>query len=161
MSRNYQEYIRRKQAEWGAKFDPSQLASQFIPYFNSQARITVRFYSQSGELYDVKRGTIGATTGWRPCFLLMHNSRARGSSCTLSIKDLVGTFEDFRAWQARKRSERARDIRERLEYLRGELRAEKISYGELAELQALSKYIAPDDTELLEAAGVKEHKNAD
>lgn len=44
----------------------------------------------------------------------------------------------------------------RLEYLRAELRAERISYGELAELQSLAGYIAPGDVELLEAAGVLE-----
>jgi len=47
--------------------------------------------------------------------------------------------------------------RERLEYLRGELRAERISYGELAELAELVEYIEPGDVELLEAAGVPEH----
>lgn len=47
-------------------------------------------------------------------------------------------------------------IQKRLEYLRGELRAERISYGELAELQSLAEHIAADDTELLEAAGVPE-----
>lgn len=45
---------------------------------------------------------------------------------------------------------------ERLEYLRQELRAERISYGELAELQSLAEYIPKDDVELLEAAGVPE-----
>jgi hypothetical protein len=48
-------------------------------------------------------------------------------------------------------------MRERLEYLRGELRAERISYGELAELQGLAEHVGPDDAELLEAAGVPEH----
>lgn len=48
-------------------------------------------------------------------------------------------------------------VTERLEYLRGELRAERISYGELAELQSLTGSIAPGDVELLEAAGVPEH----
>ena len=46
---------------------------------------------------------------------------------------------------------------ERLEYLRGELRAERISYSELAELQGLAEHIGPSDVELLEAAGVPEH----
>ena len=45
---------------------------------------------------------------------------------------------------------------ERLEYLRGELRAERISYGELHELQSLAEFIEPGDNELLEAAGVPE-----
>ena len=49
-------------------------------------------------------------------------------------------------------------IEKRLEYLRKELRAERISYGELAELQSLSKYIDSNDTELLEAAGVPEKR---
>src|SRR5437016_1300334 len=45
------------------------------------------------------------------------------------------------------------NVRKRLEHLRGELRAERISYDELAELQSLSAYIDKDDVELLEAAG--------
>lgn len=45
---------------------------------------------------------------------------------------------------------------DRLEYLRQELRAERISYGELAELADLAPYIDPGDLELLEAAGVPE-----
>jgi hypothetical protein len=50
------------------------------------------------------------------------------------------------------------DIARRLEELRAELRAERISYDELAELQALADEvrIPPDDLELLEAAGVPE-----
>lgn len=48
--------------------------------------------------------------------------------------------------------------KERLEYLRGELRGERISYGELAELQSLAEHIEPGDVELLEAAGVPEHE---
>jgi hypothetical protein len=47
--------------------------------------------------------------------------------------------------------------RSRLEYLRGELQAERLSYGDIVELQSLSAYIAPGDVELLEAAGVPEH----
>ena len=47
---------------------------------------------------------------------------------------------------------------QRLEYLRGELRAERISTSELIELQALAQHIEPGDVELLEAAGVPEHE---
>jgi hypothetical protein len=46
--------------------------------------------------------------------------------------------------------------KDRLEYLRGELRAERISWEELHELQSLAKHISPGDVELLEAAGVPE-----
>ena len=51
--------------------------------------------------------------------------------------------------------------KKRLEYLRGELRAERISYGEISELQSLAPHIAKDDVELLEAAGVPEHPTQD
>lgn len=54
-----------------------------------------------------------------------------------------------------------KDARTRLEELRTALQAENISYGELAELQGLAKYIEPDDVELLEAAGVPEHDAED
>ena len=50
-------------------------------------------------------------------------------------------------------------IRLRLEYLREELREERISMGELAELQSLAKHIGPSDVELLEAAGIPENSN--
>jgi len=43
-----------------------------------------------------------------------------------------------------------------LEYFRGQLRAERISYDELAMLASLSEHIDPGDVELLEAAGVPE-----
>jgi len=48
-------------------------------------------------------------------------------------------------------------IKKRLEYLRQEIRAERISYGEIVELQSLVKHIDKDDVELLEWAGVKEN----
>jgi hypothetical protein len=47
-------------------------------------------------------------------------------------------------------------IKQRLEYLRGELQAERISYDELHELQSLAEHIEPGDVQLLEAAGVPE-----
>jgi len=50
------------------------------------------------------------------------------------------------------------DIKKRLEYLRGEIEAERISYGEIAELQALAKFIDPGDVLLLQWADVPEFK---
>ena len=47
-------------------------------------------------------------------------------------------------------------IKKRLEYLRKELRAERISWGELVELQSYIPYIDKSDVELLQAAGVPE-----
>lgn len=50
----------------------------------------------------------------------------------------------------------AKLAKKRLEYLRRELDRERISYGELHELQSLVEYIEPGDVQLLEAAGVPE-----
>lgn len=49
-------------------------------------------------------------------------------------------------------------IKKRLEYLRQEIKAERISYGEIAELQSLVAYIDPNDVELLQWA-VDEEKD--
>ena len=51
----------------------------------------------------------------------------------------------------------SKEIKNRLEELRTELRNECISYGELAELASLSEHIEEGDVELLEAAGVPEN----
>ena len=53
------------------------------------------------------------------------------------------------------------EAKERLEYLRGEIRAERISYGEITELQSLVDFIEEGDVELLEWAGVPEHEETD
>ena len=47
--------------------------------------------------------------------------------------------------------------KERLEYLRQEIRAERISCGEIVELQSLVDYIDDGDVELLQWAGVEEN----
>ena len=49
-----------------------------------------------------------------------------------------------------------KEIKNRLEYLRGEIEAEKISYGEIAELVSLAKHIESGDVLLLQWAGVPE-----
>lgn len=49
-------------------------------------------------------------------------------------------------------------IKKRLEYLRREIKAERISYREIAELQSLAKYIDNGDVELLQWAGVSEEE---
>lgn len=61
-----------------------------------------------------------------------------------------GLVPDIRQWCVKE------IIKIRLEYLRAELRAERISVSELIDLQGLAEYIDPGDVELLEAAGVPE-----
>lgn len=49
-------------------------------------------------------------------------------------------------------------ISNHLEYLRKEIRAERISMGEITELQSLADHIDESDVELLQWAGVPENK---
>jgi predicted HTH domain antitoxin len=48
------------------------------------------------------------------------------------------------------------ETRERLEYLRSQIEAERISMSEIAELADLADYIASDDVVLREWAGIPE-----
>lgn len=49
-----------------------------------------------------------------------------------------------------------KDAKKRLEQIRKSLRREDLSYGEIAELEALSDFIETDDIELRQAAGLPE-----
>lgn len=53
-------------------------------------------------------------------------------------------------------TKRTQTTKERLEYLRREIKAERISMDEVLELQSLAAYIEPGDVQLLECAGVPE-----
>lgn len=84
MQRNFNQLVTAKQQEYSAKWDASDLAPQFIEYFESGQRVEVEF-----SYGETKRGTIGITTGWKPVFLLMLTKRSRGSSDTLGKDDKV------------------------------------------------------------------------
>lgn len=44
-----------------------------------------------------KRFTLGKTTGWKPCLLLLHNSRSSGSSLTVNAPDISYTIDKGQA----------------------------------------------------------------
>lgn len=79
-------------------------------------------------------------------FAAFRPGETRGVHLAGGLPTALGMAETFRA----------EAIADRLEYLRGQLRAECISYGELAELQGLADHIPAGDVELLEPAGVPE-----
>ena len=83
--RNFTDYLKRKRAKYGDKFDPSDLAPEFIPFYENGARIEV----ENIHYNHTRRGTVGITTGWKPCFLLMARTNCRSSSDTLSRSDRV------------------------------------------------------------------------
>ena len=76
------EYVNRNQGKLGRSLDLSDIAEQFKDAYESGERIEVA--TGYGE---IKRGTVGLTTGSRPSFLLMHNKRCIGSSTLLSKSD--------------------------------------------------------------------------
>jgi hypothetical protein len=77
-------YLQRCRDRWGDKFDASGLAHSFAGHYNTGDRIEVQF-----EYGEVKRGTVAATTGWRPSFMLMLTKRSSGSIWLLSDRDKV------------------------------------------------------------------------
>ena len=82
---NYDEMVADKKAQYEGKFDPSDLDPRFVQYFNSGERIRVE--TTDGDAVDVRTGTVGVTTGWRPAFLLIHRSDALGSINLLLPRD--------------------------------------------------------------------------
>lgn len=90
--KDYKEYLDKKKKEYGDKFDASDLNADFIHAFECGERVEVQFKNEAGEVYETKRGTIGITTGWKPCFLLMLTKRSHGSSWTISKKDVIKSY---------------------------------------------------------------------
>lgn len=84
MQRSYEDLLCRRIAEYGKdKFDASELDRRFLGYFESGQRIKVNTCGM------VLTGTVGVTTGWKPCFILMRTARSRGGSWTLGPKDVI------------------------------------------------------------------------
>jgi hypothetical protein len=87
------DYLNRKRAEYGDKFDSSGLDQRFAAFYGSGQRIKVDDCGQ------VLTGTVGVTTGWRPVFLLMRSTRSIGSSVTLGPATKVLAVKVGRAYR--------------------------------------------------------------
>lgn len=88
----FDQYVARKRAEHGDKFDDSSLVAKFRPFYHSGQRIRVA----NGDY--VRTGTVGATSGWKPAFLLMHRSTDHGSSDVLGERDVITHVQRGRAY---------------------------------------------------------------
>lgn len=91
----FEEYVAGRRAEHGERFSAAGLDNRFIRYFNSGERIKVR--SKWGEEYT---GTVGASTGWVPVFLLMRRSGAAGSSYILGDSYTIVAVQRGRKYEA-------------------------------------------------------------
>ena len=87
---NYDQYITSKQHQYGAQFDASDLDPRFARYYHTETRIKVETCGM------VFTGTVGATTGWKPCFLLMRTKRSMGSPWTLGPRDRILAVQNSR-----------------------------------------------------------------
>lgn len=67
--------------------DYSNISKQFIPYYENGQRIKVQY--TYGKDKEVKSGTVGMTTGWKPVFILMLRSNSTGSSYILTDKEII------------------------------------------------------------------------
>lgn len=76
----YTDMLVRFEARHGDKFDSSDLDPRFKQFYGTGARIGVRWDDDSER---IEYGTVSVTTGWRPCFLLMHRSSDHGSGTLL------------------------------------------------------------------------------
>mgnify|MGYP001613092517 FL=1 len=93
--KTYTELVERKQAQYGSEFNSKELNKDFIHAYETGKRIEVQFRTQDGKIYETKRGTVGVTTGWKPCFLLMLTKRSIGSSWTIGMKDVIGKYINY------------------------------------------------------------------
>jgi len=91
--RDYMNWFNQKAIEHGAKWDPSDLSMKFVKAFNTGERIRVKVYG------EVKTGTVGVTTGWKPVFLLMARKNCFGSSVLLT-HDVEFTTEPVTRYRA-------------------------------------------------------------
>lgn len=110
-------------------------------------------FSVNGGKYHYPCLGVSGVTPWTPVVAL----------CGITVTPLnyFATVADANSWTGGKLSQYIcrrceKEMQRRLEHLRQELRAERISYGEIAELQSLVNYIDRRDTELLEACGTLE-----
>ena len=77
---NFTDLVNRRTAQYGDKFDVSDLDKRFIAFYQNGQRIKVETCGM------VMTGTVGVTTGWKPAFLLMLTSRSMGSSWILGTE---------------------------------------------------------------------------
>lgn len=82
MSR-YDQLLSRLSATYGSgALDLSDLDPRFVEHYNNGARLAV-VYGAWDDTARIEYGTVGCTTGWKPAWLLMHNTRSLGSSVLL------------------------------------------------------------------------------
>jgi hypothetical protein len=110
--------------------------------------------------FDLYKDADGELTGdWNKYIFGVHNEQDQKEKAFQEANsDEAGAYNYMTALEL---CEEYQNSLDRLEEIRAELIAERISYGELAELASLKDYIDPSDVQLLEAASVPEFPDND
>jgi len=67
------------------ELDESDLAPQFATVYETGQRVEVT----NAEHDWIRRGYVGKTMGWKPAYILLNNTRSRGSSDVLGKDDKI------------------------------------------------------------------------
>ncbi len=97
MSESYNlplDLLQRGRARYGDQFSSAALDPRFTPYYRTGTRIKVETCG------IVMTGTVSATTGWVPSFLLMRTRRSIGSPWLLGTKDRILAVQHGRRYVA-------------------------------------------------------------
>lgn len=89
--KSYRNLILERKQKYGKQFSSKDLDRRFVRYYESGERIKVTYkYGKINPEIEVKTGTVGITTGWKPVFLLILTSRSLSSSWILdkSVKKI-------------------------------------------------------------------------
>ena len=95
----YQDLVARGRARHGEAFSEASMDPRFRRWYESGDRIKVRYTAADGSYTLETTGTVGATTGWMPAFLLMHSTRSRGSSYIIGPRDEVIAVKRGRTYE--------------------------------------------------------------
>lgn len=82
-----------KRAQYGDKFDPSDLDPRFVPHISVGPRRRVQVEFPYGEIIW---GYVSVTLGWRPTFLLMRRRGQIGSCLLLGPDCKILNYKDIK-----------------------------------------------------------------
>ena len=129
--------------------------SEFMKFLSSISNENKELKSLTLKIQDDLRGVIKSLNSKEKI------SKEEISSIQDDLRDVIKSTESGSFADGGSVKKVPAYAKKRLEQLREEIREERISTGEIAELESLKKYIDPSDVELLQWAGVPEFEEDD
>jgi len=129
--------------------------SEFMKFLSSISNENKELKSLTLKIQDDLRGVIKSLNSKEKI------SKEEISSIQDDLRDVIKSTESGSFAKGGSVKKVPAYAKRRLEELREEIREERISTGEIAELQSMKQYIDPSDVELLQWAGVEEFEDDD